>query len=247
MKSALYLIAASTLFFSTAEAGNYCDSTKTKKIHIGNDEGFKHWQGLDIGFSGWLTRDNSIDLPEAWRDMEIDNARSFAFAWNMHQHNFHLYKNYINVGTGLGLEWNSYAFRENITLGINTPRLTATLDSINYAKNKLRTCFVNVPVMLDFNTSEDEDRAFHLSAGVKFGYNVFRNRQVQKFYENDGDDKEKRVIKDDYYVNPFRYSLMARVGYGDYTLFADYALSEMFRSAKGPQVTPFTVGLHIAL
>lgn len=246
MKLALYLLAAGTLTFSTAKAGALCDTTQSRhRYDFGS--GFKHWEGFDFGFSGWLTPDRSLELPSGWNKLQLDNARSFAFAWNIHQHNFHLYKNYVNLGTGIGLEWNSYAFRENITLDPNAVILTGTIDTINYAKNKLRTCFVNVPLMFDLNSSANADNAFHLSLGAKFGYNLFRNRQVQKFYENDGDDKEKNVFKDDFNVNPIRYSLLARVGYGDYTLFADYALSEMFKAGKGPKVTPFTLGLHINL
>jgi hypothetical protein len=99
--------------------------------------------------------------------------------------------------------------------------------------------------MLEFNTSKDEDRSFHIGAGVEVGYNIFRNRLKQEYMFQG--DEQKLKTKDDFNINPFRYSLVGRVGFGKYTLFANYGMSELFKSGQGPKVYPFSDGISIHL
>jgi len=229
----------------SANAGTTCDTTKKSCCFRLGGGDFHYWEGLDVGVSGWLTPSRSTALPEAWNMLSIDYARSRHIAWNVFQHNFHLYKNHVNLVSGLGLEWNMYAFQNNITLNPEGSQLGYSIDSIDYRKNRLRTTWITAPLMLEFNTGKDEEKSFHIGAGVKGAYNPFRN-QLKQVYEVNG-EKVKDKRKDDYFVEPFRYSLTARVGYGRYTVFADYALSEMFRKDKGPKVNSFSAGINIHL
>ncbi|HET6990323.1 MAG TPA: outer membrane beta-barrel protein, partial [Bacteroidia bacterium] len=154
------------------------------------------------------------------------------------------YKNYVNLGTGLGLSWYHYNFRNSYSLTPNVPYATATFDSLKYSKNRLVMTYVNVPLFLEFNTNnKDAKNSFHFGGGLEFGYNVFNNRLKQK-YELDG-HTYKRKEKDDFNVNPFRYDVIARIGYGDFTIFAAYSLSTLFEKEKGPTVYPFSAGINI--
>ena len=46
-------------------------------------------------------------------------------------------------------------------------------------------------------------------------------------------------------MNDFRFNAVARVGYGDFTLFAAYSLTPMFDKDDGPEIYPFTVGISM--
>jgi hypothetical protein len=244
-----------TLCLATAllagNAANACgDSTKIQKgfnIHFGDAFGgkFSYWQGLDLGVNGWLNKNHQLGLPVNYDSLELDYSRSWHVAWNITQYNLSLYKKYVSLGTGFGLEWNSYAFRNNILLATDAPVITAVAQDVDFTKNKLKTLFVNVPLLINLNTSEHNRNNFHITAGAKFGYNIFRNKQ--KLVWDDDGEKRKQIRRDDFLVNPFRYGVTARVGYGKYTVYADYALSTMFRDKKGPQVYPFNLGIHIDL
>ncbi len=216
------------------------DSTKTWKSNNGTH---KYWTGLDVGVNGFMSSGYDISTPENYPFLELDYARSRSIAWNMGQYNVKLVKNYVQLVTGLGLEWNTYSLRNNVTLLTDAPTVSAVNENVNFSKNKFRTIWVNAPLLLEFNTSKDEDKSFHVAGGVTFGYNMFRNRLKQEFSANG--DNVKRKLKDDFNVNPFRYSLTARVGYGDFTLFANYALTELFKSGRGPEVYPFSAGINI--
>lgn len=247
MKTKFYILIAA-FALSLTEASAFCDdSTKhAHKMDIKfNDQGFHYWEGLDIGVNGYLNVKNSIATPETFPFLELDYARSRSFAWNVGQRNFHIYKNYINLVTGAGFEWTSYAFKQNITLATDVNMIAATNDSIDYSKNKLKSTWVKAPLMIEFNTNKDEDKSFHIGVGAEFGYNIFRNRQKQEFMMYG--EEQKRKNKDDFNLNPFRASLVARVGFGRYTVFANYGLTEVFKANQGPQVYPFSAGINIHL
>ncbi len=239
MKTKIFSLLATVLLASnTAFACG--DSTCVK----GNNDGFKFWEGFDIGVNGFYNTKNSLSTPEGYGFLELDYARSHSFAWNMGEFNIHLYHNYVNLVTGLGLEWNSYAFKQNISLATHANTVTAVNESLDFSKNKLRTTFLDAPLLLEFNTSDNPERSVHLAVGATFGYNVFRNKMIQEFSVNG--DNQKRKIKDDYNINPFRYSLTARAGYGNFTVFANYGMTSLFKTNEGPKVYPFSAGVSLS-
>jgi Outer membrane protein beta-barrel domain len=250
MKTKMYTLAAVALLaMSSLSARNLnCDpddSTKcSRDINIGVGGEYHFWEGLDIGVNGYMNKAYSIETPSGYNFLELDYARSRSFSWNMAQYNLHIYKNYAYLVTGIGFEWNSYAFRNPVTLTPNAPTVSAVTEPYNFSKNKLKTTWVNVPLMLEFNTNgKNEEKSLHIGMGATFGYNIFRNR-VKQEYEVNGQEFDRKV-KDNYNINPFRASATARVGYGDFTLFANYGLTELFKENRGPKVYPFSAGVSL--
>ncbi len=246
MKKIFYSIALA--FTSTAAFAGIGDKPCGQvcwedSLNIESRGEFKYWQGLDIGVNGYLTPTNSLQVPIGSPFLELDYSRSHSIAWNMGQYNLKIVKNYVQVVTGIGLEWNSYAFRNNWSLDADSPTVTASETNIDYSKNKLKTTWVNIPVLLEFNTSKEDDKSFHIAVGVTGGYNIFRNRLKQE-YTVDGIES-KRKLKDDFNVNPFRYAATARVGYGDFSIFANYQLNEFFKENRGPALYPFSAGISL--
>ena len=168
------------------------------------------------------------------------------FSWNAYQKNIHIYRNNVNLGTGIGLSWYHYNFRNSYTLQPNVSFASAIQDSLHYRRNRLGMTYINVPLFLEFNTNNKDARnSFHFGAGMEFGYNIFNNVLKQKYELNDKIYKNK--IKDDFNVNPFRYDIIARIGYGNFTIYGQYSLSTLFAKNKGPVVYPFSAGIHIDL
>lgn len=221
------------------------DDDDDDDFNVGSRGNFHFWQGLDIHMNAIVDSKNNIDPLPGYSFMELNYPRSLGVSWNMAQKNIHIYKNYVNLVTGFGLDWSVYGFRNNTTLRHDTSYLAATFDTVDYKRNRLRAFYVQVPLMLEFNTSENEDRAFHIGAGVLLGYNLFDNKLKQK-YELDGKDY-KNIVRDDFNINPVRYGLTARVGYGDYSIFANYNVSTLFEKDAGPKMYPVQVGFHVNL
>lgn len=220
------------------------DDERSKREKKADDDDFEFWSGMDLGVCGLLTYDNKLDMPNGFEFLRLNYAKSYAFTINAYQKNIHIYRNNVNLGTGIGLSWYHYNFKESYSLQPDVPYATAIFDSLKYSKNRLNMCYVNVPLFLEFNTNNnDASHSFHIGGGMEFGYNVFQNKLKQK-YEIDGHDY-KRKIKNDFNVNPFRMDAIARIGYGDFTIFGAYSLTSLFEKNKGPVVYPFTAGIHL--
>lgn len=208
------------------------------------DDDYEFWQGFDLGVNGLLTYDNQFEMPQSMKHMELNYAKSFIFGWNTWQKNIHIYRNNVNLGTGIGFSWYHYNLRNSYSLQPNVEYTNAVYDSLDYRRNRLNACYVNIPLMLELNTNNTSaSKSFHVAGGMQFGYNVFKNKLKQK-YELDG-ETYKRKIKDDFNVNPFKIDIIGRMGYGKFTIFASYSLTALFEQYAGPQLYPFTAGVHL--
>ena len=151
----------------------------------------------------------------------------------------------MNLVVGLGFEWNQYEFRNKTRLNADSSYTHGVIDSTNafsYTKNRLKTTFVNIPVLLEFNTNKNPKKSFHIAVGVIGGYKLgSRTRQILEQNKND----IKLIRKDNYNINPFRVNAHASVGYHNVTVFADYALTSLFENGRGPQLNPFTIGVKL--
>lgn len=231
------------------------DSSKKEKRKPDKKE-FAHWAGIDLGISMLTTVDNKLriaseeDTTQMNNFLELNYSKSLFFSLNLLEQNIRLYKNYLNVVTGLGFEWNSYNFKKNITLDPDAPYISASNtaimpDSIKFSKNKLKAAYIKAPLLLELNTnSENPDKSFHFAGGVEFAYKIgSRTKQVYKL--NGYEFNSKR--KDEYHLADLKYSAVVRVGYGDYCmLFANYGLSQLFEKDKGPDVYPLTAGISFS-
>lgn len=213
-------------------------------ISPNNDNEFHNWAGFGMGVNGWLSN-GSFTMPKNQDYMSLDYGKSLNFQLNPFEKDIHIYKNYVNLVIGLGFEWNQYEFSNKTRLNADSNYTYGVIDSTNafsYKKNRFKTTFVNVPILLEFNTNKNPKKAFHLAVGVIGGYKLgSRTRQVLEQNSNN----IKIVRKDNYNVNPFRLNAHASIGYHNFTLYADYALNPLFENGKGPELYPFTLGVKL--
>lgn len=214
---------------------------------------FVHWAGLDLGVNMLTTRENQFSISEEVDStymnnfLELNYGKSIHFSFNFWEKGFKLYKRHLLLVTGMGLEWNNYNFKKNITLDPDAPYISASNtpvapDSIKFSKNKLKVSYIKIPLLLELNTnSKDPHKSFHITGGLEFAYKL--GSKTKQVYEINGYEYKIKQ-RDDFHLADLKYYSTLRVGYGDYfTVFAHYGLSELFTANKGPEVYPFTTGL----
>ncbi len=202
-----------------------------------------HWGGIDVGVNMLLNSNNETTLPDGADWLDIDEARSLSWSFNIYEQKIRIIKDHVGIITGVGLTYNSYGLKNNVSVFSNSDSTFAMTDTLNtFDKNKLRTTYIKVPVMLEFNTSADPKRSFHIAAGVIGGVRI--GSITKQEYEVD-DAKHKNRVKDDFNFSPITLDAAVRIGYGNLTLFANYGLTPLFENNKGPEVYPFTVGISI--
>lgn len=206
-----------------------------------------HWGGIDIGVNMLRTPDGKIGVDEAengW--LLLDYARSMSWRINVLEEKIRLVKDYAGILVGAGLTYNSYGLKNNVDVlkddSLGTIGVYRNPDELEYTKNKLRASYVNVPVMLEFNTSEDPDKAFHIAAGVVGGWRM--GAMSKKKFEQNGEEQRLRR-KSDFNFSDWSLDASVRVGFSDVTLWANYGLTPVFLKDKGPEVYNLSVGVQI--
>lgn len=205
------------------------------------------WTGFYIGVNGYMTPERSLTLPVSDQYMDLEYNNSIQVNLNLWQQNLPIArgaKSGLGLITGIGVSWNNYRFSDNIRLVHEPDHLDYYTDTIHsFRKNKLTVSHLNVPLMLEFQTRQRNGMSpFHMSVGVNAGLRL--RSHTKQVYRFDGSRQKDKDYKD-FHLSPFRYEAIARLGWGRINLFATYALNDMFRDDKGPELTPFSVGIRV--
>jgi len=166
-------------------------------------------------------------------------------SWNAFGYTLPVYKNFVGLTTGIGMNWRNYHLADNTHLVVNDGITTVqpAPSGINYTSSRLRTFEFTVPLYLDLQPLGN-DKLF-LTAGVLFGVNTFTSYKVK--YKNSDGDKVKKVEGRDYKVNPFSLSYVLQVGYNDLGIYAKYTPTSVFKKDKGPEVQSASIGVTLGL
>lgn len=215
---------------------NDCDTSESS---------FYHWKGFSMGVNGYMSPAGGIKVPTQYNYMDLDYRRSLNFQFNLFESQIKLVRHNMKLVTGFGFDYHLYELANKTTLNADSSFTWGTVDSTgqySYKKNKLRCTYIQVPLLLEFNTSNDPDKAFHIAVGV-VGQFLISSRTKQVLEE--GRDKTTNVRKDGYNMSPFAAKAHVNVGYRGWTFFGEYSLTPLFQSGKGPELYPFTVGVRV--
>jgi hypothetical protein len=215
--------------------------------HKYKNEDFNHWAGFSMGVNGYVGSNGSTLMTKPTNYMDIDYGRSFNFQFNLFERHLNLVRNNLMLVTGFGFDYHSYAFSRKTNLNPNTDSLANfgsvdTSNAYSYKKNKFRNTYIQVPLLLEFNTSNNPNKSFHMAFGVVGEY-LISSRTKQKLEQNNFEFTKQR--KDSYNLSPFSAKALINIGYKGFTAFGEYNLTPMFQKGKGPELYPFTVGIRL--
>jgi hypothetical protein len=199
------------------------------------------WAGFGLGLNSFM---NSADRFVTEADapfLMLDYAKSINFQFNVWEKRFPIYKEYVGVTTGLGFQWNRYGLEKNVDIASNADSIYAVNNiMVNYNKNVLRSTYLQIPLLLEFNSNKDESKNWHLSIGVVGGVRIASSWKTK--WEEDGKPLKAKT-KDDFNFNSLSANAYAQIGYGNLGLFVQYGLTDVFRPGKGPELNPVSGGV----
>ena len=203
-----------------------------------------NWKGLELGINGYLTPENSFTMGAGFEFLDLRYEKSISVNLNLFQQSVPLIDNRLGMFSGIGLGWNNYRLGNDFLLSKGVNQVSPIpVTEYGLRKNKLTITWINVPLMLEYQTQDHEgQQKFFVSAGLNVGARI-GSYTKQVYFSND--DREKRRTRDDFHLNPFRYDLQLRMGYGKLGIFASYSLNTLFRDNRGPELHPFAMGLRL--
>ncbi len=231
---------------SSSDGDTYASTDSKGDILIGTrKKGRKSrntfWTGIDMGFNFMADANGNTTIPEntTW---QTDPIKSMYWGINLLKAETRLFGNHY-IMTGLGFNYRS--FTPNEFYDISTTEDTTFFGPttiLNPKKNKLRVTYVQVPFLLNFNTSRNYQKNVHIAVGVLANVRI-GSIYKQKYKLNGSLQKDRQ--QDDFNLNPIAADWTVRLGFGSFTLFANYAITNMFEEGATTQLKPFSVGLQL--
>ncbi|WP_346862687.1 outer membrane beta-barrel protein [uncultured Draconibacterium sp.] len=202
-----------------------------------------HYAGIDFGFNMLVNTDYSAYDSEF---LENDIFRSNSAYFNIVQQSIGLQKhrNTLGLVTGLGLHLQSYRLDDNTSIYIDENDVVQPqyLYYDQNQKSKLALVSLTIPLLMEWQIPVNHyDNRVYISAGLMGSLRLGSHTKIK--YKTD--QKEKLKVDDHFSIQPFTYSLMIRTGYRWFNVFASYDLMPLFKKEKGPELTPFTVGITL--
>lgn len=165
----------------------------------------------------------------------------------------------ISFHPGIGIGTEKYKFAQDLTLGYGQDSLGnrelqfVPLDSIygvgtQYVKSQINPNYIDIPIEFRWRSRKyDPKSSFKIAVGGKVGF-LFDSKTKVKYKE----DSQNKITKqkEKWELNSIRYGVYGRLGYGGFSAFCYYSLSDLFAKDKGPMATtmyPLTFGLSLAL
>ncbi len=194
---------------------------------------------MDLGFNS-LLHDGSFNLPDSLSNFETRFFNSADVSLHFLPTRLAMAKGHVNIVTSLNLDIQQYAWNKSVYMMPDTDRVVMVKDSVKFEKSKLTSYYLQVPVMLNFQTKpDDEDKNFTFSVG---GFGGIFTGAKSKIKYPEGD---KLKTRDDFNLNKMRYGVTARIGYRNMEFYTNYTLSDMFQDNRGPQFNSITFGVGL--
>jgi hypothetical protein len=202
-----------------------------------------HWAGIEVGFNNYLTKDNSLVLPDTISFMSLHSGKAMNFNLNFSQLSMGITRR-IGFVTGLGLNWNNYRFDGNNNIRKGPDGNIEVLDpGAPLKKSKITTLYFNIPLLLEIQIPTNRNH-LNIAAGP---IGAVKLTSYSKMVYEDGD----KVKSDgDFSLNLLRYGATARIGYENFQLYGTYYMTPLFKTSKSPggvDLYPFEIGMAFTI
>ncbi len=174
--------------------------------------------GIGRGFNGYICYDFPI------------KASNFSFA------------------AGLGISTNSIYFKDQKVI-MNTSATAIAFQDIDasmtnlYKRNKLTTTYLEAPFELRyFGNKENRNKGFKVALGMRVGLLMGTSAKTRHTIAGPAIVEKVNTTR---YVQNWRFAPTARIGWGNFSLYGSYNISQLFNAGQGPEVFPYALGICI--
>ncbi len=229
-----------------------------------------HWAGVDLGINGYFTPGLDTDYGKAYDFLNQRYEKSINVNVNLFEQDIAFNKaKTIGLVTGVGFSFNNYRFSNPTYLSPDSNELSGFyMRNVSVRKSKLTLFYLTVPVIFEFQTNNPKrSRRFFVGVGMLINARLrshtkiyFNEPNKQYYFENPADGTllpgyyttpnrtNRNIVKsvNSFNLQPFRFDATLRIGYGIISLYATYALNQMFLKGQGPALNQWSAGISIS-
>jgi len=156
----------------------------------------------------------------------------------------------LGIGVGIGTS-NIYFDKMNVLVGSTKSTLPfIRTDTGNYYKKyKLSTTYAEIPLELRYTANpSNPGKSLKAAVGVKIGTLLNAHTKGKDLKNSAGNNLNSATVKESSksYFNTTRFAATARVGYGIFSLFGAYNITNIFKDGVAPETKLLQVGITIS-
>ena len=230
------------LFSSALVASAQIDTTTPVKIFRPMETRSKDHLLIQFGGAWWQNRPDSIKTKGFSRTFNFYLMWDFPFKSSPN----------LSVALGPGIS-TDHVFLDKMTAGIKDPTNSIVFDdrsdTTHFKKYKVATAFLELPIELRYFSNPDEDgKSFKVALGLKAGTMLSAWVKGKNLEDRNDNTLNEYIMKEKSkrFFNTSRFSAMARLGYGHFTLFGTYSFTPLFKEGLGPKMNAMSVGLTLS-
>jgi Outer membrane protein beta-barrel domain len=197
---------------------------------------------LQFTVDSWMNKPDSIKTKGIGKGGNIYFMMNFPFKTNK--------KLSAAIGLGFGTSGVFLDRQRADIAGTSTKLNFKNLDtSTRFKKYKVATTFLEVPLELRyFANPNDVDHSWKVALGVKVGTLLDAHTKGRNLQDKNGNPLSSYTekIKQKRYFNSTRIALTARIGFGHFSIFGQYQVTNVFKDSVGPEVKPFSIGIALS-
>ena len=194
---------------------------------------------LQLGYNNWIKKPDSV------------KTKPFGFGFRGYVcYDFPIRKTKLSFAAGLGVSVSvEYLDLQQIAnydtgkvLGSQV-RFIPDPDSVSFKRYKFVTTYLSAPFELRyFSNTQNRNKGFKAAIGLEVG--TLLGAHTKALTSVSGTNIKYKVDTKRY-VSPWDFAATARVGWGNFSIFASYNLTNVFKENAGPPITPASAGICI--
>ena len=197
-----------------------------------------------------LSSDHWAGMPDSISSHKKGLSRGFSMYFMFNKQFKSAPKFSLGIGAGISTS-NMYFEKMDIQLNSNSDKLPfLQADSLpHFKKYKLATSYLELPLEFRFTAKPDNiNKSFKAAIGVKIGTLVNAHTKGKTLLDKNENTIGNYIgkVNSKRYINSARFMATARVGYGIFSLFGTYGLSNVLKDGVGPEMKLYQIGLTIS-
>jgi Outer membrane protein beta-barrel domain len=197
---------------------------------------------IQLGYTGWAGIVDSIHTGGLSKSVNVYFMMDFPFKTNPK----------LSVAIGAGVSTDQIKFKKTY-VGIKdqttTLRFTDQSDTNHFKRTKLATAYLEAPIEFRFTADPaNSDNSFKFAIGVKVGTMINAHTRNKDMQTASGSSINQYTMKESSkrFFNTTRLSAQARVGYGHFSLYGTYQITNLFKDGVAPAIRPYSIGLTLS-
>ena len=192
---------------------------------------------LAATYNQWLSKPDSVKT----RGFNYGFSGFFCYDFPIKTSNF-------SFATGIGVNVAAMYLNQQQIVVNDTSSVTGTqarfiADTAHFTRYKMVTSYLQAPFELRyFGDKNNRNKGFKAALGLQIG--TLMGAHTKGVTSASGTEVTEK-LNSKRFLSPWQFSATARVGWGNFSLFASYNLSTLYKENEGPAVTPASAGICI--